>query len=265
MRRARISTRAVLQVFLTLLTLATGISAFIFSIVFRMHINNKLQANTGEDLETSALPCIRTTLDVCNNSVEDMCWDKCCPWGYMCKISPIVGLYCNDATPDCSSVSGADAADGTVDGQKRFTWCLYLADITGECRTPICQRQLMIINMTKIAVILCVIAVILDVVDLFTFCIAPDSIACKATVNLLASACKWLAFGVLIGTGAQEFLLELHKNKCYNIAGQEVVEQTILYFMIFSISVTTSAVCSLAESPFSAYYGGKLVGVPYVK
>jgi len=249
MRARRVSSRAVLQVFLTLLTITSGVSAFVFSIIFRRHIDDELHANNGEELKTNALPCFRSTLNVCNNAIEDKCWSKCCPPGYTCDIDPTVGLYCKNEIPDC--VENAE--------------CLKLADITGECRTPICQKKTMIINMTKISVLFCVLAVILDVVDLFTFCIAPDSVSCKASINLLCSGAKWLAYGVVVGTGTQKFLLDLHTNKCYSADGQEIVEQTILYFMIFCVSIATSAVCSLAEAPFSAYYGGKLVGVPYVK
>lgn len=249
MRARRVSSRAIVQVFLTLLTISSCVSAFVFSIIFRRHINDELQANAGEEFTSNALPCYRKTLDVCNKSIEDRCWSKCCPWGYTCDIDPTVGLYCKNEIPEC------------VENDE----CLSLADITGECRTPICQRKAMILVMTKISVLFCVLAVILDVVDLFTFCVAPDSVSCKATINLLCSSAKWMAYGVVIGTGTRTFLLDLHTNRCYNVDGQEVVERTILYFMIFSVSIATSAVCSLAEAPFSAYYGGKLIGVPYVK
>jgi hypothetical protein len=93
----------------------------------------------------------------------------------------------------------------------------------------------------------------------------PDAVRWKASGNVVCSCFKWIAFGILIGTGTQKFLLELYENQCYNTNGQKVVSETIGYFILFCVACATSAVASLAEAPFSAYYGGKLVGVPYVK
>lgn len=256
-----ISPRAVVQVFLTLLTLSSSIATFVFIIVFRHYFTVALQANFVGPLQTDAFPCIRNTLDVCDNNIMDVCWDKCCPMGYICKIDPIEGLYCQDSSPDCESV-----VEGENMNVEKFEWCLDLADINKQCQLhSVCEMHTMIVNMVTWCVIVCLIAVFYDVIDLFMFCVAPDAVRCKSTVNVMCSCCKWLAFGIIIGTGTQKFLLLLHEYQCYNIPGQNLVEETILYFMTFCVACATSAVCSLAEAPFSAYYGGKLVGVPYVK
>lgn len=255
-----ISPRAIVQVFLTLLTLASSIAAFVFSIIFVQFLNVELPNNFVGPLVSEILPCIRSTLDVCSNEIEDVCWDKCCPMGYICKIAPIEGLYCQDASTDCQSVVEGENIDVA-----KFNWCRNLADITKQCKNDVCERNSMIQGMASPVVFICLIAVILDVVDLFTFCVAPDSVRWKSTINILCSCCKWMAFGAIIGTGTQQFLIDLHENGCYNITGQEAVQQTILYFLTFCVACGTSAVCSLCEAPFSAYYGGKLVGVPYVK
>lgn len=258
-----ISARAIVQVFLTLLTLSSGIATFVFSILFRQLLKDSLQANfigPLKDGSGGALPCIRSTLDICDNSIEDVCWDRCCPIGYICKISPIEGLYCQDSSDQCVTV-----VEGTKTDVNKFNWCRDLADVTTQCKSSICERHTMIKDAVVPCVIICLIAVILDVVDLVTFCVAPDAVRWKSSVNVVCSCFKWIAFGTLIGTGTQKFLLELHANQCYNNNGQEVVEETILYFMTFCVACATSAVASLAEAPFSAYYGGKLVGVPYVK
>jgi len=261
--REHITVRAVVQVFLTLLTLSSGIATFVFSILFRQLLKESLQVNFMGPLKQGtggALPCIRSTLEICDNTREDVCWDRCCPIGYICKIAPIEGLYCQDSSADCQTV-----VEGTKTDVEKFDWCRDLADVTTQCKSTVCERHTMIKDAVSPCVIICLIAVILDIFDLITFCVAPDSVRWKSSVNVVCSCFKWMAFGIMIGTGTQKFLLELHAMQCYNYDGQIVVEETILYFMTFCVACATSAVASLAEAPFSAYYGGKLVGVPYVK
>ncbi|CAD7929882.1 unnamed protein product [Amoebophrya sp. A25] len=254
-----LSPRSIIQVFLTVLALGSAIVAFVFSIIFRDHLTVQLEANyTGTlkgDSGAMVLPCLRSTLqDQCNNEMNDLCYDRCCPPGYICERSPTVGLYCQDGENMCG---GGDL--------KKFAWCRDFADIPRTCKSEVCQTKAMVHDMTLPAFFLAGIGVVADVVDCVVFFAVPDSVQCKAGVNLFSSCMKWIAFGVILGAGTQGFMTELYDNQCFNKEGMTMVQATGQYLVSFVVSEVISALISLILAPISAYYGGKLIGVPYVK
>lgn len=249
-----LSPRSIVQVFLTVLALGTGIVAFVFAIVFRDYLINQLEANYKGPLKSEILPCLRSTLDVCGNDKYFQCWDKCCPPGYVCERSPTVGLYCQD---------GANACGGSE--MTKFTWCRDFADIPMMCKSTVCQDKEMVHDMTLPAFFLAGIGVQMDVIDSVIFFAAPDSVQCKAGVNLMSSLVKWLAFGVVLGAGTLDFMSDLYDNQCFNGEGMTAVQTTGELFYSFVVMEIISALLSLMLAPISAYYGGKLIGVPYVK
>ena len=57
----------------------------------------------------------------------------------------------------------------------------------------------------------------------------------------------------------------LSRNQCYNAAGMTAMRATGTYLVSFHTAEVLSALLSLMLAPLSAYFGGKLIGVPYVK
>lgn len=241
------STRAAFQLFLTSLTLCTAIVAFAFAFVFENYMEELSQNFVGE-LQSTNLPCIRSTLGDCDNALVDKCWDYCCPAGYFCGRDPIVGLYCQDAV-QCGDPE----------------WCKYFADIPRTCRTEICQNHEMVARVTKNCYILAAIGIVLDLMDVIAIIMLPDLVICKSATNILASLVKWIAFGFILGAGTDSFLDELREAQCYNGDGQQKVSNAKDMFICYVVLQILSAVLSMILAPFSAYYGGKLQGVPYVK
>jgi hypothetical protein len=240
--------RAVVQLFITGLTLSTAVVAFAFAFVFENYVQ-QMSENFKGDLQSKNLPCIRATLsNVCDNALEDRCWDYCCPAGYRCARDPIVGLYCQDTT---------------VCGDP--TWCKYFADIPGTCRTHMCKDYSMVKRVTKVCYILAAIGIVLDLMDIIAIIMLPDLVVCKAGTNILASLMKWIAFGLILGAETDAFLDKLTESQCYNQTGQQMVSDSKSMFICYVIMQVISACFSIILAPFSAYYGGKLSGVPYVK
>jgi len=137
--------RAVVQLFITGLTLSTAVVAFAFAFVFENYVEQMSENFTGQ-LRSKNLPCIRATFSSdCDNALVDRCWDYCCPAGYRCARDPIVGLYCQDTTV-CGDPS----------------WCKYFADIPGTCRTQMCKDYQMVKRVTKICYILAAVGIVLD-------------------------------------------------------------------------------------------------------
>jgi len=249
-----LSPRAVVQVFLTVMALGTAIAAFIFAIVFRDFLTKELEDNYTGALKSDILPCLRSTLDACGNDRDDQCWDRCCPPGYVCERSPTVGLYCQNGNDRCGN--------GDLD---KFNWCRDFADIPKSCKSEVCQRKSMIHDMTLPSMFLAALGVVLDVIDCVIFFATADAVACKAGINLASSLVKWLAFCVVLGAGTQDFMTDLHDNSCFNQQGMNTVKDTGSTLVNFVVFEVVSALLSLILAPISAYYGGKLVGVPYVK
>ena len=63
--------------------------------------------------------------------------------------------------------------------------------------------------MTQYAFICSALGVLIDIIDLVTFCACPDAVIFKAVTNMCSSCIKWVAFGVIVGSGAKEFMQEL--------------------------------------------------------
>lgn len=243
------STRAVVQLFLTGLTLATAITSFTFSFVFGTMLNQLIANFQSQTLQSNILPCIRNTLNGCTNDETDKCWDYCCPAGYYCSRSPIVGLTCQYGNGQCGD----------------FNWCRDFADILHTCPTDVCDGQQRVQRVTSFAYILAAAGIFLDLVDIIIIFTLPDTVVFKAAINILSSLVKWLAFGLVLGAGILSYMSDLATAKCYNDQGMQLVADAAALFVFYCIVQVVSAALSLVLSPFSAYYGGKLQGVPYVK
>lgn len=248
MGSGRCSTRALLQIFLTGLTLATAITSFAFAFVFETFMDQMVENNRG-DLRSVSLPCLRNTLDACAVESTDKCWDYCCPAGYFCSRSPIVGLYCQDGTTDCGN----------------HNWCSDFADIPLTCATDVCKAHMMVVRVTSWAYILAAVGIFLDLVDIIAVFTLPDAVVFKSGVNVFSSLVKWLAFGAVLGAGTPGFMSELESARCFNDRGMQLVADAGGVFTSYAIVQVMSAILSLVVAPLSAYYGGKLTGVPYVK
>ena len=107
--------------------------------------------------------------------------------------------------------------------------------------------------------------VIFDIVDIVMFFASPDAVLVKAITNLMASCVKWIAFGVVVGANTPTFLRELRASQCYNPAGSKMVTAAQDIVTLYIILQIFSGTISLFLAPISAYYGGKLSGIPYVK
>lgn len=253
-----LSPRAMVQMFLTFAALGTAIMAFVFIMGFRSNFNNKLSENYEGDLKSNVLPCLRHTLPTCSNFQYFQCWDKCCPssgdTGYICKRSPTVGLYCQDGANSCG---GGD--------EQKFLWCRDFADIDNSCKSDVCKKKAMVKDMSLPAFFLAGLGVILDIVDVIFFFAAPDSVASKAGINVASACIKFLAFGMVLGAGTQDFMGDLFDNGCFNRDGMNTVQTTGQQLVSFVVSCVISAMLCLMLAPISAYYGGKIIGVPYVK
>jgi hypothetical protein len=87
----------------------------------------------------------------------------------------------------------------------------------------------------------------------------------KSGLNLVASCVKWIAFAMVLGSGTEDYMTKLVEMKCYNAAGTIAVNTAGMYLWGFVAAEVVSALLSMMLAPLSAYFGGKLVGVPYVK
>eukprot|EP00913_Durusdinium_trenchii_P016725 g15722.t1 len=225
----RCSTRAVIQIFVTGMCLATAITSFTFAFVFEQFMDQLTENYRGE----------LRTLDDCSNAIEDKCWDPCCPPGYFCSRSPIVGLYCQDGLTTCGDPN----------------WCRDFADISRTCLTPVCKTNTMITRITAWSYILAAIGIFLDLVDIITIFTLPDAVVFKAGTNVFSSLVKWLAFGLVVpqlqeflhvaftfqlarckvGAGTQGFMSELEQALCFNDVGMQLVADAGGLFVSYAI------------------------------
>jgi galactitol-specific phosphotransferase system IIC component len=123
----------------------------------------------------------------------------------------------------------------------------------------------MIKRVTKACYILAAVGIVLDLMDIITIIMLPDLVICKAGTNILSTLMKSIAFILIMGAETATFLDELTEAKCYNADGQQMVKDAQSMYLSYVICQLMSSGFSCILAPFSAYYGGKLSGVPYVK
>lgn len=249
------SPRAMVQIFLTVLCLGTGIMGFIFAAFFDDTLNVDLMENQAGEIKSDIRPCMRSILsEQCGNTQDDQCWVKCCPPGYGCERNPLVGLYCQDGSNVCGNGE-----------EKKRKWCEDFVDISGKCRTETCLQRDLARRMTKPVFFIAGMAVLLDLIDVTMFFSSPDAVVYKSMGNLGSSCLKFLAFGFMLGAETKEFMSALYDNKCYNEQGMTLVQTNGTYLVSFVVTIVVSGLLSLMLAPISAFWGGKLIGVPYVR
>mmetsp|Transcript_63122 Transcript_63122/g.133252 ORF Transcript_63122/g.133252 Transcript_63122/m.133252 type:complete len:248 (+) Transcript_63122:61-804(+) len=244
----RFGVRAIVQIVLTGMTLVTSVLAFVWAFYFEQFMD-EMTTNYKGELTTTFLPCLRSTLDTCENSNQDECYTYCCPSGYYCSISPLVGLYCQDGTNACTD----------------HNWCRDFADIPGTCATTICQAHETVLRVLAWSFILSAVGIVLDVVDIISMLTVPDAVVMKSGANVLSCLIKFIAFAAIIGAGSWAFLAELTEAECFNSDGMNLVGAASGAYLLYCVLQCVSACLSLCLAPLSAYYGGKIYGVPYVK
>eukprot|EP00928_Gymnodinium_smaydae_P074802 TRINITY_DN57818_c0_g1_i1.p1 TRINITY_DN57818_c0_g1~~TRINITY_DN57818_c0_g1_i1.p1 ORF type:complete len:248 (-),score=33.53 TRINITY_DN57818_c0_g1_i1:193-936(-) len=246
---ASIKLRAIIQIFLTVMALATSATAVFFAYFFGNAIDQMSENFRANEQKSTNLPCIRSTLDDCMGHLVDKCWSHCCPPGYFCSRSPIVGLYCQDGSSTCGN----------------HNWCRDFADIPRTCVTETCKDAKMVERVSFWSYILACGGILLDMVDVIVILRQPDQIIFKSGVNIFSMLMKLLAFGVVLGAGTQKFISDLAEARCYNADGMSLVSRAQGFYISYATVQIMSAGTSFILAPMSAYYGGKLTGVPYAK
>merc|ERR1711964_75746 len=104
-------------------------------------------------------------------------------------------------------------------------WCSRFADISGQCRTEECQEDALVSRMAYVAFVASAIGVMVDIIDIVVFAACPDAVIFKCIINICSSCIKWIAFGVMVGSGATEFMQKLLLARCYNVEGMEMNKQ----------------------------------------
>jgi len=241
--------RGLIQVLLTTMTLTTACVAVALAYIFGNYID-QMSENFRGALRSTNLPCIRSTMDDCQATKVDKCWDYCCPPGYYCARSPIVGLYCKDGTYECGD----------------HNWCRDFADIPETCPTQTCKDFKMLERVSSWSYVLACIGIFLDLLDIITIFTLPDSVIFKSGVNIFSSLMKWVAFGTVVGAGTSDFLSDLDEARCFNSEGMTMVANAEATYYSYAIAQVLSASLSVVLAPISAYYGGRVTGgVPLVK
>lgn len=104
--------------------------------------------------------------------------------------------------------------------------------------------------MTFFAFLFAGLGVVFDIIDCVIFFAAPDAVRFKAGVNLTSSTIKWIAFGVVLGSGTQTFISDLYDVMCFNKEGMAMVQQTGEYLVSFVVSEVRSFPPALFRSLF---------------
>ena len=254
----KLGCRSIAQLSLSVTVLLTSVVGFIFILLYRDLLTVFSKNLTSDAPQRAYYPCIRQTLNTCSAAVSDVCYDKCCPVGYLCAVSPVVGLFCQHGDSNCEICSGSGCSDD-------FAWCRDLADISGQCLTEACKQHHTVLGMTLAAFVLAGVAVFLDFGDVVCYFIAPDSVMLKSGLNAVSLILKFAAIAGVIGTNSVPFSVDIGSKHCYVDQTTDAIVKAASHLVAFIATTGVSAVVGLVLAPVSAFWGGKLVGVPYIK
>jgi len=217
---------------------------------------------------------------VCTNSLRSSlnCPDdtSCCPTAqnrlttpgarenkYQCAKSPLIGLYCqhvNYTTQDsqmveqpCTSVSCST-----------FDWCRDFVDVSDLCLTEPCEEYRRAKNYAIACIVFACIAVLFDFGDIVILCCYHKAAGAKAAVDVASGCIKLMALMLCIVGGVRDFTNDLVNRGCYVEEGSNLGVSARDEMRNFMSSLAFSIVGSMCLSPLSAYWGGKLVDLPYM-
>ncbi len=140
-----------------------------------------------------------------------------------------------------------------------------MADISGQCLTDACKQHQLVMGMTLGAFVLSGISVFLDFGDMVCYLLAPDAVTLKSGLNALSAILKFAAFAGILGSQTLPFTAALGTKKCYVGATEDAIAKGATFLVGFLGTAAFSAATGLVLAPVSAFWGGKLVGVPYIK
>lgn len=222
------------------------------------------------------------TAGACTNGLRTSCNPdgSCCPRAqedpaglvvrfdhYQCMKSPMVGLYCQlidfktkEETPKpCTQVTCPS-----------FEWCRDFADIPNQCLGDACKDYRRTLVVTIASVVFLALGLACDLFDGLVFarhaCATGAGAQVPKTVgNLAAAGLKLLAYLLCLAGGAESFVDTAVQKHCFSEKGHVMVLRAKDGLREMLLCTVLSSAGSLVLAPFSVWWGGKLVNVPYAR
>jgi len=225
------------------------------------------------------------TLGACTNNLRSNCPgdSSCCPVAqnyldpeliatlqrsdfYVCRKSPIVGLYCQhleDRVPTGnSSITGDMCTDATCPS---FDWCADFADIPGECMGKACQGYQNALMLTLVCVIAAAAGVVFDMADVLLLLKCPTRPRPRVMADGIATCLKVVAVLICYTGDISEFADEAAAHACFYNEGGKVAESAKAAAGGFMLTALLSAASSCISMPLSMRVGGQLTKLPYAR
>lgn len=146
-----------------------------------------------------------------------------------------------------------------------FEWCRDFADIPGLCLGDPCKDYRHARDFLIVCIACAGLGFLMDCADLVMLLRWPQAAKQKATANVASACVKLSAYMLLSACGAADFMDELVGKRCFNAEGHELAESAKDGVYLFGMALLLTSAGSLALSPLSMQWGGKLVGLPYAR
>uniref|UniRef100_A0A0G4FEC4 Uncharacterized protein n=1 Tax=Chromera velia CCMP2878 TaxID=1169474 RepID=A0A0G4FEC4_9ALVE len=235
------------QLAVTVAAASLGLCAVALCAVFLNYVYNVMKKNVFGTVEGDPLPCVRAPLPTC--IFADSCTSTCCPVGFDCLRDPVVGVACKLSADGCGN----------------FDWCRDFFDLPRTCRPEECRRGERVAEILIFALFGVAVGSLLDLVDFLLYWCGPDRTLLKAGANLSSAIMKFLSLTSMAAVSTMDFMADLGRYRCYDSAGRSLWTSAYAVIISFAICCGLSGLFSLVLAGFSAYWGGRVYGIPYVR
>jgi len=220
---------------------------------------------------------------VCSNNMRTNCPSdsSCCPISqsdplnalayrpdqYLCRKSPIVGLYCMQRdyrVPVNISIEPRGELC-TTETCPSFAWCRDFADVPGLCLGEACKDYTRAANFLIVCIVCAALGLVFDIAVIVLLLRWPVQIKLKSTANALSACLKVLAFALCSAGGAKDFTRELVAKSCYNAEGNVLALSAKDGVDLFEMVTLLTIAGSLALAPMAMQWGGPLTALPYAR
>eukprot|EP00404_Azadinium_spinosum_P027968 CAMPEP_0180678358 /NCGR_PEP_ID=MMETSP1037_2-20121125/68338_1 /TAXON_ID=632150 /ORGANISM="Azadinium spinosum, Strain 3D9" /LENGTH=371 /DNA_ID=CAMNT_0022707993 /DNA_START=170 /DNA_END=1282 /DNA_ORIENTATION=- len=225
------------------------------------------------------------SVGVCTNTARTNCPkdSSCCPvaqnkmasvdrdeyrlYQYVCRKSPLVGLFCqhlDDRMPGNTTGIGLDAlcTEPTCDS---FAWCRDLADVPGLCLGAACQDHKRSLLYTYTLMAITILGLLLDIADLVILVRWRAAPRPKSSANVVAGCVKLGGFLLCLACGIRDFADQAESQGCFNAVGNGMVLGTRASADAFLLAALLATGGSFCLAPLSACWGGNLIAIPYAR
>ena len=141
-----------------------------------------------------------------------------------------------------------------------YSFCRDLANVRGVCESSVCRINQYLLTSLTISLGFFSVGLFIDLTDIAWFRWYPNNVVGKSFCCLGSALVKLIGWGLVLNADSVLFVQSVVTNSCFHAPNNTLI--ILLYCLIVFGAI--SGFASVLGSAVSAFYGGRLTGLPSV-